>query len=113
MRTVIEKLENQLRLTSGLNVLEKRDDGFAYCVALQVNGETYVVFTTKGFHNFRKDSCLLYMKVTEHLSFEEVTPTANGDFIVPYTRAVASKGLQIGDQVYGLSVDELPIFQAS
>ena len=111
MRSVIEKLENRIQNTVGLTVLEKRDDGFAYSIALQKNGEIHVIYTTKGIHHFKNDSCLISMKVTEHLSFEKVEPTVNGDFISPYTRAVANKGIRIGNQIYGLTVDELPIFQ--
>ena len=111
MRSVIEKLENRIQNTAGLSVLEKWDDGFAYSIALQKNGETYVVYTTKGIHHIQKESCLVLIKVTEYLPFGAVTPTFNKDFIAPYTRAVASKGIQIGNKLYGLYVDELPIFQ--
>ena len=111
MRSVIEKLENRVLNTTGLTVLEKRDDGFAYSIALQKNRAIHVIYTTKGIHNFKKEACLISMEVTKHLPFEEVTPTANGDFIAPYTRAVANKGIRIGNQIYGLTVDELPVFQ--
>jgi len=111
MRSIIEKLENRIQHTADLTVLEKRDDGFAYSIALQKDGENYVVYTTKGIHHFKKEACLILIKVTEHLPFEAVTPTVNGDFIAPYTRAVTSKGIRIGNQLYGLTVDELPLFQ--
>ena len=111
MRSIIEKLENRIQNTSCLTVLEKRDDGFAYSIALQKNNAIHVIYTTKGIHSFKKEACLISMEVTEHLSFEKVEPTVNGDFIAPYTRAVANKGIRIGNQIYGLTVDELPIFQ--
>lgn len=111
MRSVIEKLENRIQNTAGLTVMEKRDDGFAYSIALQKDGENYVVYTTKGIHHFKYDSCLIMIKVREHLPFSSITPTFNRDFISPYTRAVRDKKIQIGTQLYGLTVDELPIFQ--
>ncbi|MBQ2917038.1 MAG: hypothetical protein IJE59_02545 [Clostridia bacterium] len=111
MRSIIERLENRIQNTAGLTVVEKRDDGFAYSIALQKDGENYVVYTTKGIHHFKKECCLIFMKVSEHLPFASITPTFNTDFISPYTRAVFSKGIRIGNQLYGLAVDELPIFQ--
>ena len=111
MRSIIEKLENRIIITPGISVVEKRDDGFAYSLALWKGGKIYVVYTTKGIHSFKKESCLISMEVREHLPFEKVEPTVNGDFIAPYTRAVRNSGSQIGNQIYGLTVDELPVFQ--
>jgi len=111
MLKIIEKLERRIEATPELSVVERRDDGFAYFIALQKNGENYVVYTSRGIHHFKDECCLVLLKLTEHLSFAEITPTFNSDFISPYTRAVYEKNIRIGNQLYGLSVDELPIFQ--
>lgn len=111
MKEVIKKLENRISTTPGLTVLEKYDDDFAYSVALQKDGDIYLLLTSEGIYHTQKEDCLVFMKVREHIPFNLVTPTKSGDFIRPYTLEIRDKKTCIGKHLYGLTVDELPIFQ--
>ena len=111
MKSIIKNLEKNINSTAGLTVLDKRDDGFTYMVAIKRGEETFVVYTTKCIHNYKKENCLLMLQVTEHIPFNSVTATQNGDIITPYKKAIRDKGVQVGQGLYGLQVRELPIFQ--
>lgn len=111
MKSIIENLENLVNNTTGLTIIDKRDDGFTYMVAIKRNEETFVVYTTRGIQHYKKESCLLMLQVTEHIPFNFVAATLNGDFVTPYLETLKKEGVQKGREFYGLSVEELPFFQ--
>lgn len=111
MKSIIENLEKNVNNTAGLTIIDRREDGFTYTLAIRCGEDTFVVYTTHGIQHYRKESCLLMFKVTEHIPFNSVTPTLNGDFVTPYMEVIRHKGVQVGEQLYGLQAEELPFFQ--
>ncbi len=111
MKSITENLEKLANNTTGLTVIDKRDDGFTYMVAIKRGKDTFVVYTTKGIHHYKKDNCLLMFQVAEHIPFNSVAATVNGDFVTPYMDAITKEGIQKGTKLYGLSVEEIPLFQ--
>jgi len=111
MKSIIENLEKLVDNTTGLTVIDKRNDGFTYMVAIKRGEDAFVVYTTSGIQHYKKENCLLMLQVTEHIPFNSVTATLNGDFVTPYKVAIRSKGVQVGQELYGLKPEELPFFQ--
>lgn len=111
MKSIIENLEKKVNSADELTIIDKREDGFTYMVAIKHGQDTFVVYTTRGIQHYRKESCLLVFKVTKHIPFNSVTPTLNGNFVTPYMEVIRHKGIQVGQQSYGLQAEELPFFQ--
>lgn len=111
MKSITENLEKLVGSTTGLTVIDKIDDGFTYMVAIKRGEDTFVVYTTHGIQHYKKENCLLMLQVTEHIPFNSVAATVNGDFVTPYMEAIKKEGVQMGMELYGLGVEELPIFQ--
>ena len=111
MKSVIENLEKHLNNTTGLTVIDKRYDGFTYMVAVKRGEDTFVVYTTHGIQHYKLEKCLILFQVTEHIPFASVNPTPTGDFVTPYKATVRDKNSQVGQELYGMQVEELPLFQ--
>ena len=111
MKSIIENLENLLDSTTEITVIDKREDGFTYMFAIKSGEDTFVVYTTRGIHHYKKESCFIMMQVTEHIPFNSVTATVNGDIVTPYKQDVRDKRIQVGQDLYGVQAEELPFFQ--
>ena len=111
MYKIIEELEKKLQ-EAQIPVIDKHDDGFAYFIAVKHNGKTFVVFTTKGIHHFRKNGdCLVALEVEDFIPFSSVTPE-RGNFTDPYMSAMREHyEVVINEKNYGLTVEQLPFFQ--
>lgn len=113
MQTIIKQLENRLNETEGLSIIDtiRTPDDFTYMVAVKNGEDTFVVYTTRGIQHYMKESCFLAIQVTEHIPFNSVAATVNGDLVTPYKNVIRNKGVQVGQAWYGLNTNELPFFQ--
>lgn len=109
MDRITEKLEHTLK-SMGLPILDLWDDGFTYAVSIKYKTKgVFVVYTTKGIHHYRHDvSCLRILQASEHIPFADVGTWPGGDFILPYTMALANTGKCIANYGRYFCPEELP-----
>ena len=114
MKSIIERLENHIS-NMGLTVLEKRDDGFAYSIAIDTENGVFVIFTTKSFMKYHKnqDSYFRVIVSSKYLPFTDVTPWDGGDFIMPYMQTLIKNGYCKTHFEMDFTIEELTVLLKS
>ena len=91
MECIIDRLEQYIS-NQCLTVLDRRNDGFTYAISIKNETSVFMVYTTRTIFRYHENCCLRVLEMTEHLHFDAVEPWPGGDFIMPYTLAIARSG---------------------